>query len=199
MRNFSCAADNNKGPILEALREPLRDVESVFEVGSGSGQHALHFAAHFRHLTWQPAELEDAVAALAANVAAAGLANVCAPVTMDVRDDPWPCAPVDCVFTANTLHILSWPLVREFARGVGQVLEPDGLLFVYGPLRYGGEFTTPSNARFDAWLRQRDPASGIRDFEAVDGLLAATGLRLQADVAMPANNRLVIWRRTDRE
>jgi len=97
------------------------------------------------------------------------------------------------VFSANTLHIMSWPEVERFFAGVGAVLEPGGVLVVYGPFNYGGAFTSDSNARFDGWLKQRDPASGVRDFEAVNAQALAQGLVLQQDIAMPANNRSLVW------
>ncbi len=120
-----------------------------------------------------------------------------APVELDVTQHDWPCDTdsVDAVFTANTLHIMAWREVQALFRGVGRVLRPDGLLIVYGPFRYAGQYTSHSNHAFDDTLRQHDPASGIRDFEAVDALAAAQGLTLVDDVAMPANNQTLVWRR----
>jgi predicted dehydrogenase len=195
MLNFSQAADNNKQAILDVLAEHMTSSGTVLEIGSGSGQHALHFSAQLTHLMWQPSELEGGVQALRSNLDQAGVTNVAGPVVLDVCHGPWPAADVDCVYTANTLHIMSWAMVIEFMRGVGQVLGDSGSLYVYGPFRYNGDFTTESNARFDGWLKERDPASGIRDFEALDALALAEGLRLAADVAMPANNQLLIWHR----
>jgi SAM-dependent methyltransferase len=117
------------------------------------------------------------------------------PIVLDVQSDPWPVESVDGVFSANTLHIMDWGSVGHFFRGIGQVLQPGGTLCVYGPFRYGGRFTTDSNAAFDRDLKARDPASGIRDFEAVNALAARQGLKLSADHAMPANNQLLAWRR----
>lgn len=196
MLNFSQAAENNKQPIVEVLAERLTGPSGVLEIGSGSGQHAIHFSSQLAHLAWQPTELPDAIEALRTNLAEARLVNVAQPVTLNVADDPWPVNPVDCVYTANTLHIMSWPMVVQFMRGVGQVLTESGSLWVYGPFRYHGDFTTPSNARFDGWLKERDPASGVRDFEAIDALAATAGLVLEADLPMPANNQLLIWRRS---
>lgn len=199
MRNFSKAADNNKDAILAVLSARMSETATVLEVGSGSGQHAIHFAAQLTHLRWRPAELEEAIDALRDNLAEVALGNIAEPVALDVRSDPWPVAGVDTVYTANTLHIMSWPMVVEFMRGAGRALTETGSLYVYGPFRYRGDFTTESNARFDDWLKSRNPDSGIRDFEALNSLAVAQGLVLAADIAMPANNQLLIWHRKPRE
>jgi len=120
---------------------------------------------------------------------------VLAPIALDVNDSGWHGGRYDAVFSANTLHIMSWPEVERFFAGVGEVLAPGGVLVVYGPFNYNGTYTSDSNARFDAWLKQRDPASGVRDFEAVDALAKTQGLVLQQDIAMPANNRSLVWQK----
>jgi SAM-dependent methyltransferase len=195
---FSEACERNKGPILEVLEHWLLEPGVVLEVGAGTGQHAIHFARNLPHLSWQPTEQFDNLGMLAARIAVDGPCNLLPPVELDVGVArwPWDADSVDAVFTANTLHIMSWPLVQSFFQGVGQVLRDDGLLFVYGPFRYGGQFTSHSNQSFDEMLRSRDPASGIRDFEAVDALAVAQGLRLVEDRAMPANNQTLVWRRS---
>ena len=124
-----------------------------------------------------------------------GGANLRPPLALDVRELPWPRAGVDAIFSANTLHIMGWDAVEDFFRGVGAALAATGTLCVYGPVNYGGRYTSASNAQFDQWLKGRDPASAIRDFEALDALAAAQGLALGADHAMPANNRTLVWRR----
>jgi len=191
---FSEACERNKEPILEILRAEFADRRLVLEIGAGTGQHAVHFARHLPHLRWRPTDRPEWLADLAARIAAEGPDNLEAPVALDVND-PWPSWSVDAVFSANTLHIMSRPEVESFFAGIGRVLAPDGALAVYGPFRYGGAFTSQSNAAFDSSLRRRDPASGIRDFEAVDVLARGQGLRLAADHAMPANNQLLVWRR----
>jgi SAM-dependent methyltransferase len=195
---FSEACERNKDPILEVLAHWLRKTAGiVLEIGSGTGQHAVHFARHLPHLSWQPTEQLENLTMLAARIAVEGPANLLAPVELDVGTARWPCDAdsVDAVFTANTLHIMSWPLVQGLLQGVGRVLRDDGVLVTYGPFRYGGQFTSHSNHAFDEMLRQRDPASGIRDFEAVDALAVAQGMRLVEDCAMPANNQTLVWRR----
>jgi cyclopropane fatty-acyl-phospholipid synthase-like methyltransferase len=189
------ACERNKGPILAVLAGELGASRAVLEIGSGTGQHAVHFATHLPHLTWQPSDLRAQLPPLIERLAREAPPNVRAPVALDVRDDPWPLAGFDAVFSANSLHIVAWSAVREFFRGTGAVLRAGGVLCVYGPVRYRGEYTSESNAQFDLWLKARDPQSGIRDFEALDELALAQGLRLRADHAMPANNQTLVWRR----
>lgn len=195
---FSEACERNKGPILEVLARwfgPLAGV--ALEIGSGTGQHAVHFARGLPRLAWQPTERLENLAALTERVEVEGSCNLLAPLELDVTQASWPFGAdsFDAVFSANTLHIMSWPQVQALFRGVGRVLRDDGCFAVYGPFRYAGQFTSHSNAAFDEALRQRDPLSGIRDFEAVEALAAAQGLRLVEDCAMPANNQTLVWRR----
>jgi cyclopropane fatty-acyl-phospholipid synthase-like methyltransferase len=192
------ACERNKGPILEVLARELAAHHAVLEIGSGTGQHAVHFARHLPHLSWQPSEVSEQQPALAERIRLEGPANLCAPIVLDVRSLPWPArsarAAFDAVFTANTLHIMGWESVADFFRGAGGLIAAGGVLCVYGPFRYRGRYTSDSNAEFDAWLRARDPLSGIRDFEALDALARAQRLTLTADHAMPANNQTLVWR-----
>ncbi len=194
MLPFSDACERNKGPILEVLRAALRESTRVIEIGSGTGQHAVHFARHLPHLSWQPTDRAEYLQDLAARIAAEGPPNLASPVELDVLQEPWPAVRGDGVFSANTLHIMSWPAVEAFFSGLPRVLEVGGVLATYGPFKYGGRFTTESNAAFDAMLRERDPQSGLRDFEAVNALAEAAGLKLEADHDLPANNQLLVWR-----
>jgi SAM-dependent methyltransferase len=196
---FSDACERNKGPILDVLRRRLGHTAGlVLEIGSGTGQHAVHFARHLPQLSWQPTDQADQLAALTARVGVEGPCNLLPPLELDLAQHRWPCDEdsVDAVFTANTLHIIGWPHVQALFRGVGRVLRPEGLLFVYGPFRYGGQYTSHSNHAFDDTLRRRDPASGIRDFESVDALAHKAGLTLLEDVAMPANNQTLVWQKS---
>ncbi|WP_249695354.1 DUF938 domain-containing protein [Stappia sp. WLB 29] len=201
MLPFAPSAERNKDAILAALRPHLAHCRRVLEIGSGTGQHAVHMTAALPQLVWQCSELPGAVEGVAARLEAEGTTRTPPPLALDVAAPPWPLpaadAPdaFDAVFTANTLHIMSFAHVGQFFARVGEVLAPGGLCCVYGPMKYGGAFTTRSNAEFDAQLRARDPLSGIRDFEALDELAQAQGLTLLEDLAMPANNQLLIWRR----
>ena len=189
------ACERNKAPILEVLREAFAGHREVLEVGSGTGQHAVHFAAGLPHLAWHASDLAVHHDGIRMWLAEAALPNTRGPHVLDLSRGHWPLQAVDAVFSANVLHIVAWPLVERFFNGVGNVLASGGVLAVYGPFNYDGAFTSESNARFDDWLKARDPHSGVRDFEAVDALAVAQGLALQADVAMPANNRMVLWQR----
>ena len=189
------SCERNKGPILEVLRRELAAARSVLEIGSGTGQHAVYFAAHLPQLTWQASEVPALLPALEARLRLEAAVNLPAAVALDVRTVPWPCAPVDAIFSANTLHIMGMDGVRDFFRGAGPALAAHGTLCVYGPFNYAGRFTSDSNAKFDAWLKARDARSGIRDFEALEALARVAGLALAADHAMPANNRTLVWRR----
>jgi SAM-dependent methyltransferase len=192
---FSEACERNKNPILEVLREAFALAGEVLEIGSGTGQHAVHFSRHLPHLAWQPTDCVENLPGLAARIALEGGDNLRSPVELEVTQACWPVDRADAVFSANTLHIMSWPEVECLFAGVGRVLASGGTLAVYGPFRYGGRYTAASNEQFDHGLRSRDPASGIRDFEAVDELARAQGLTLLDDRPMPANNQLITWRR----
>lgn len=192
---YSEACERNKDPILRVLAEALRDCRHVLEIGSGTGQHAVHFARHLPHLVWQPSDLPANLPDLSERIRLEGSSNLRMPVILDVRSHPWSIERVDGVFSANTFHIMDWDSIEHFFRGVGQTLQPGGVLCVYGPFRYGGRYTSASNAAFDRELRVHDPDSGIRDFEAVNDLAQAQGLELVTDHAMPANNQTLVWRR----
>jgi SAM-dependent methyltransferase len=189
------ACERNKGPILAVLEGELAASRSVLEIGSGTGQHAVHFARHLPHLAWQPSERPGELAPLEERIRMEGPPNLAPAIALDVRAHPWPVERIDAVFSANTLHIMAWDAVENFFRGVGAVLGAPGVLCIYGPFRYRGAYTSESNAEFDRFLRRRDPSSGIRDFEALERLAAAAGLALAADHAMPANNQTLVWRR----
>ncbi len=192
---YSEACERNRHSILGVLRTAFADRHRVLEIGAGTGQHAVHFARHLPWLAWLPTDRREYLVGLAARVASEGPPNLAPAVELDVLAAPWPRFESDAAFSANTLHIMSWRAVESLFAGVGSMLPAGGVLAVYGPFHYGGRATSDSNAAFDAMLRERDPGSGVREFEAVDALAQAAGLALQADHAMPANNRLLVWRR----
>lgn len=195
MKPCAESCEQNRDPILAVLREAFANRRRVLEIASGTGQHAVYFGQALPHLTWQTSELPENHDGIQAWLDEARLGNVLPPLAIDVNAPEWPLTSVDAVFNANTVHIVSWPAVERLFAGIGRVLEAGGIVCMYGPFNYGGQFTSESNARFDVWLKSRDPNSGVRDFEALDQLARDQGLSLLHDVAMPGNNRTLIWRR----
>lgn len=190
----SSACERNRDPILAVLRKYFADRTHVFEVGSGTGQHAEYFASALPHLIWQASDRDENLPGIGLRLKEAALGNTPAPLAFDVNND-WPAGGYDALFTANTLHIMSWPEVECLFRGIGTLLTDDATVIVYGPFKYKGEFTSASNAAFDALLKAGAPHMGIRDFEAVSMLARKAGLSLAGDISMPANNRCLILRR----
>ena len=196
IKPFSQACENNKTPILDVLGDVFSTVRSVLEVGSGTGQHAVYFAQHLPHLIWQPTDLEENLKGIMLWAEEhQALSNLKMPRLLDITQVPWPVAPVDGIFSANTLHIMGESEVERFFEGVSYTLIAGGTLCIYGPFNYGCKFTSDSNARFNDWLYQQNPKSAIRDFEWINSLAGNAGLALINDHPMPANNRLLEWRR----
>lgn len=196
---FSVSCERNREPILSALRTVLQAPARVLEIGSGTGQHAVHFGAHLPHLQWQTSDLADNHAGIRAWLDEANLPNVLAPFCLDMAVSEWPLQLLQpgysVVYTANTCHIMSWEQVKSMVAGVGRLLLPAGYFFIYGPFHYCGRPTSDGNAGFDAALRADAPYQGIRDAEAMQTLAAASGLHQVADHPMPANNRLLVFQR----
>jgi len=190
---FSQACENNKQYILEKLGQAFASGSIVLEIGSLTAQHVCFFAEQLPDIHWQPSDTPANLPVVLEGMADCALPNIAAPLALDVAQQPWPIGMVDGIFSANTLHIMPYEHVELFFRGAGQVLRSGARLCVYGPFKYAGDFTTASNARFDEWLKQRDPQSGVRDFEQVNAWAAAAGLQLLADHPMPANNQLLVW------
>jgi SAM-dependent methyltransferase len=190
------AAERNKQPILEVLAPLLPASGEVLEIASGTGQHAAHFAAALPGLRWRPSDPDPAArASIAARIADEKLANVGAPLDLDVTRQPWPLERADAVVCINMIHISPWAATGALMQGSARILPAGGLLFLYGPYRRGGAHTAPSNEAFDASLRAQDPAWGVRDLETVAGVAASAGFSLEKVVAMPANNLSVVFRR----
>jgi SAM-dependent methyltransferase len=187
MKPFSEACERNREPILAILKRVFSDRRRVLEIGSGTGQHAAYFAPELPHLVWQASDVAENLPGIREWVSDPP------PIELDV-DKEWPQLDVDAVFSANTCHIMSWPQVERMFAGIGRLLPPGGVFALYGPFNYHGKHTSASNARFDAMLRSRDPSSGLRDFDEIAKLAQRAGLALLEDNAMPANNRLLIWR-----
>ena len=191
---FSESCERNREPIHAILREVFTTPGKVLEIGSGTGQHAVYFSAALPHLIWQTSDVPANHAGIQQWLDEARLPNVLPPLTLDVHGT-WPDGEFDGVFTANTLHIIDWAGGQKLIAGAAARLLPGGRLVIYGPFNYGGQFTSESNARFERWLKERNPVSGIRDFEAVLATAEAHRMRLLADHAMPANNRLLVFYR----
>jgi len=195
----SPACERNREPILAVLREHFADRRRVLEIGSGTGQHAVHFAAAMPWLHWQGSDRPGHVDDVSAWLAHARLPNTPAPIELDVADrGTWPQQHFDAAFSANTLHIMAWSQVQQFFALMDEVLAAQATLAVYGPFNHDGRFTSDSNAAFDAQLKTSDPARGIRDFEAVDALARQHRLELVVNIEMPANNRCLVWQRQRR-
>ena len=192
---FSPACERNQDAILAVLREHFANRTRVLEIGSGTGQHAVHFARALPHLVWQTSDVPAHLSGIRQWLADAHLPNTPAPLAFDINAVSPP-GEFDAIFSANTLHIMGWDEVQRLFAALPQLMRESALLVVYGPLNVGGRFTSASNAAFDASLRADHPQRGIRDFEAVDALARAAGLGLVEDRAMPANNRCITWRRT---
>jgi SAM-dependent methyltransferase len=194
MKQFSDACERNRAPILAILKRVFADRHRVLEIGSGSGQHAAYFAPELPHLTWQPSDVAENLPSVRLWREEAQTPRLLEPIELDV-DRPFPKVSADAVFSANTSHIMSWPQVEKMFAGVGALLPPGGVFALYGPFNYGGKHTSPSNAEFDQWLRRSDPARALRNFEDIRELAARHGLALEEDNAMPANNRLLVFRK----
>lgn len=192
---FSAACARNRDPILRVLREHFADRRQVLEIGSGTGQHAAYFAAALPHLVWQASDRAENLAGICAWLDEAALANTPDALELDVARGPWPNDRFDAVYSANTLHIMSWPQVEAMFAALPAITSPGAKLAIYGPFNYDGTFTSASNAAFDASLKRQTPHMGIRDAADVDALARAAGFTLIDDVAMPANNRCRFWQR----
>lgn len=196
LRQFAPATERNRHFILPILQRVLPPAGTVLEIGSGSGQHAVFFAAALSQLQWQPSDADAvALASIRAWSAHAGTLNVAAPLLLDVDRAPWPLAQADALVAINVLHYAPWATTPALFAGAARVLPRGGVLYGYGPFRRGGRHTAPSNAEFDAWLKERDPRFGVRDLEGVEAEAAACGLLLDELIPMPANNFSLVFRR----
>lgn len=193
---FSQACENNKQPILDVLKRWLQQPATVFEIGAGTGQHGVFFAAHLNHVRWQCGDLKQNLSGIRAWQRAYPHPNLLPPIEFDMRHPFWPDS-FNAIYSSNTAHIMPWPLTQAMIQEAGQQLPDKGLFFLYGPFNYDGSFTSDSNAQFDSWLKECSPQQGIRDFEEVDGTARRSGLKLLEDNTMPANNRLLVWQKVE--
>lgn len=194
LKPFSQACENNAPSILAHLKRILADVDSLLEIGSGTGQHAAIFGKGLPHLHWQTSDLIENHEGICLWLDEAALNNVSPPIELDVTEEHGEDEKYDALFMSNTLHIFSWAEVEQCFTQSVKLLNPNGILIVYGPFNYHGRFTSESNMRFDQWLKAANPHRGIRDFERVDKVAREFGLLFEEDNAMPANNRLLVWR-----
>ncbi|WP_444996116.1 DUF938 domain-containing protein [Aliikangiella sp. IMCC44359] len=192
---FSEACERNSKPILEIIKPLLKTTKHLLEIGSGTGQHAVFFAKNLPHITWHTSDQMQNHQGILSWVNDSGSPNLIPPISLNVLTDPWPTQQFDAVFSANTAHIMCWSAVKSMFSGVANRLNNGGVFILYGPFNYNGEFTSPSNQQFETWLKSQDHAMGIRDFEAVNQLAENAELNLQQDNAMPANNRLLVWKK----
>lgn len=192
---YAESCDQNRDPILAVIEPLLRERRSVLEIGSGTGQHAIYFGERMPHLQWHTSERRENHAGMRLWLDEAALANVHAPIELDVRHSPWPAMTVDAVFSANTAHIMHWADVEAMFAGIGGVLGSGGIFLLYGPFSFSGRHTSDSNAQFDLRLKGRDPLSGVRDFDDLDRLAQQAGLALRHNYEMPVNNRILFWQK----
>jgi SAM-dependent methyltransferase len=187
-------AERNRGPILEALRSLLPEAARVLEIGSGTGQHAAYFTSEWPTLGWQPTELSTtALVSVEAYRQEGDATRFLSPLPLDVTRDPFPTGPWDGVFSANVIHIAPWSVCEAIVQKAAGVLAPGGHLVLYGPFRFSGSFTAPSNAAFDARLRERDETFGIRDVDDIRRVAEAAGLSAPRVLEMPANNHVIAF------
>lgn len=196
MKEYAPACERNSQVILSVLQRILAHSRSVLEIGSGTGQHAVFFANNLPHLQWQPTNKES-LGSINAWRDEAQLENVLPARSVDLLD--WydekdsGLAEIDAIVCINTVHIMAWQGTEKLFELAASAIPSGGVLYLYGPYRYSGRPLEPSNENFDLWLKDRDPQSGIREFEAVNKLAEMAGFELQEDIAMPANNRSIWW------
>ncbi|MDF1653876.1 MAG: GNAT family N-acetyltransferase [Coxiellaceae bacterium] len=190
---YSPACERNKQPIFEKLHQYLKPGDAVLEIGSATAQHAKYFAELMPDISWQPSDQGDYFAILQQGLSAGSLENILPEKEIDVTTYDWEQCKYNAVFSANTLHIMSWSKGDVFMSNVAKAIKPNGYLIIYGPFSYDGEFTSESNVRFDQQLKQANPERGIREFNLISGMLAAQGFNFIDDHVMPANNQLIVW------
>ncbi len=192
---YAEACDENGPPILEVLRRRLPERGELLEIGSGTGQHAVIFAAALPGINWHCSDRQEMIAGIQLWLDEAQLPNLRGPFALDVLGDAWPEQHFDAIYSANTAHIMPPEAVEAMLRGIAQRLRPGGLFLLYGPFMYDGEHTSESNWRFDRWIRAWEAHRGIRDVSWLRQVAEPLGLSLVEDIEMPLNNRTLVWRR----
>ena len=194
MKPYSEACDQNRDPILNIIQPLFANAKDILEIGSGTGQHAVYFAEKMPHLIWHSSDQAQYIDGIKMWISESELSNLASPLTLNVTQTAWQNIKVDAVFSANTTHIMHWHEVEALFSNISNILNNNGLFILYGPFNYQNQYSSESNARFDMWLKNRDPESGIRNFEDLDQLAQQAGLLLQEDYVMPANNRILCWK-----
>lgn len=195
-RLFAPSTERNRTHILPILQRLLPNGGEVLEVGSGTGEHAVHFCAHIPGLRWQPTDGDpEAIDSILAWIAHSGLHNIAMPLELELHNDAWPISRADAVVAINVLHYSPWSSTAALFRGAARVLPAGGIVYCYGPYRRGSTHTAPSNAAFDEWLRGIDPRFGVRDLEAVEAEAQRHGFDLTEIIDMPSNNFSLVFRR----
>ena len=199
-RQHAPATARNREPIRAVLERELPAHGTVLEIASGSGEHALHFARAFPDLSWQPSDPSaSSLASIAAWRTDDPLPNLRAPIALDVTATTWPIAQADAIVCINMVHIPPWDAALGLFAGAARLLAGAAPLYLYGPYRFAGVFTSESNAEFDHWLRQRDPRWGVRDVDQLSAAAAPHGFALARVAEMPANNHSLVFRRQSPE
>jgi len=193
LKPYSESCDQNKDAILAVLNEELAEIQTVLEIASGTGQHAVYFASELDHLHWITSDLQENHDGITQWISDSTNANLEGPLLIDVNQEQWLNESVCAIFSANSAHIMNWPSVVNMMNGAARTLSMGGIFCLYGPFNYNGDYTSDSNKNFDAWLKKRDPESGIREFEKLNYLAYENNMILKKDYEMPANNRLLVW------
>jgi len=193
MKPFAESCEQNQAEIYSTLKHLLSSSQHVLEIGSGTGQHAVYFAKGLPHLVWQTSDVEENHQGIQLWLDDADLKNTRSPIPLDVSNNSWPDLNIDAIFSANAVHIMAWKNVIDYFLNGAKLLKEKGLFILYGPFNYGGQYTSESNARFDDWLKSRNPNSAIRNFETLDELANNNGMKFKHDFEMAANNRILCW------
>ena len=191
---FSESAERNQKPIAQVLKDFItKQDRNIFEIGSGTGQHAAYLGSCFSHLDWQTSDVKSNHSTIQAYIDRANLNNLLSPIEFEVGKTPWPRKRFDIVYTANTLHIMSWKNVKTTLKSVNKIMNEGGQFFIYGPFKFDGEFTSESNEKFDLILKENDPQRGIRNFEDIKTNLEKNNLMFTNKIEMPANNMILVF------
>ncbi|MCW8922304.1 MAG: class I SAM-dependent methyltransferase [Gammaproteobacteria bacterium] len=194
-RPYAESCDQNRDAILDIIQPLLVNTRSLLEIGSGTGQHAVYFTEKLPHITWHTSDRAENIEGIKLWLSEADHERLPPPIELDVQQKNWPQMTIDTIFTANTCHIMNQQSVEIMIAQAGKLLPAGGQLIIYGPFNYNRQYTSPSNERFDQWLKQRDPESAIRNFEDLNEMAGRAGLGLVGDYEMPANNRVLCWGR----